>query len=54
MGHILTWQVQDIDSSGNFFMKEHAEQAYSRLRGFKCLIKPKSKLYPFFWIEEVK
>jgi len=33
IGHILTWLVQDIESSGNFYMKEYAEQAYSRLRG---------------------
>jgi len=53
MGHILTWLIQDIDSNGNFFMKEHAEQAYSRLRGVKCVIKPKNKLHPCFWIEEM-
>jgi len=54
MGHILTWLVQDIDSSGNFYMKGYAEQAYSRLRGVKCLIKPKSNSHPYFWIEEMK
>lgn len=54
MGHILTWLVQDIDVSGNFFMKGYAEQAYSRLRGVKCVIKPKVNLNPCFWIEEMK
>ncbi len=54
MGHILTWLVQDIDSNGNFFMKGYAEQAYSRLRGVKCVIKPKGNLNPCFWIEEMK
>jgi len=54
MGHILTWLVHDIDSSGNFFMKEYAEQSYSRLRGIKCLIKPKNSHNPCFWIEEME
>ncbi|WKC40174.1 hypothetical protein [Shewanella algae] len=54
LGHILTWLVVDIDSSGKFFMKDHTEQAYSRLRGVKCIVKPKNKLNPIFWIEELK
>lgn len=54
MGHILTWLIQDIDTAGNFFMKAHAEQAYSRIRGFKCSIKPKANLNPYFWINELK
>jgi hypothetical protein len=54
LGHILTWLVADIDSSGKFFMKDHSEQAYSRLRGVKCIVKPKNKLNPIFWIEELK
>lgn len=54
LGHILTWLVSDLDSNGNFFMKGHAEQAYSRLRGLKCLIKPVANRNPIFWIEEIK
>jgi hypothetical protein len=54
MGHILTWLVHDIDSSGDFFMKGYAEQAYSRLRGVKCVIKPNFDYNPCFWIEEIK
>ncbi|MBY6094669.1 hypothetical protein [Ferrimonas balearica] len=54
LGHILTWLVSDIDSSGKFFMKDHAEQAYSRLRGVKCVVKPKNKSNPKFWIDELK
>lgn len=54
MGHILTWLVHDIDSGGNFFIKEYAEQAYSRLRGVKCKIKVKANLNPCFWIEELQ
>lgn len=53
MGHILTWLVQDIGSDGKFFMKGYAEQAYSRLRGVKCAIKPKPNSNPCFWIEEL-
>ena len=54
MGHILTWLVQDINSDGDFFMKEYAEQSYSRLRGIKCVIKPKPKSSPCFWINELE
>ncbi|MGK4444711.1 hypothetical protein ACSMDF_15280 [Yersinia enterocolitica] len=54
MGHILTWLIQDIKSDGDFFMKEYAEQAYSRIRGVKCSIKPKRNLNPCFWIEEIE
>jgi len=54
MGHILTWLVHDIDSDRNFFMKGYAEQAYSRLRGVKCVIKPKANSNPCFWIEELE
>ena len=53
MGHIMTWLVHDIDKSGNFYMKEHMEQSYSRLRGVQCVIVPRSNLNPRFWIEEV-
>lgn len=54
MGHILTWLVQDIEPDGNFFMKGYAEQAYSRIRGVKCSIKPKANSSPCFWIEELE
>lgn len=54
MGHVLTWLVQDIDKTGNFFMKGYAEQAYSRLRGVKCAIRPKPNSNPCFWIEELE
>jgi len=54
MGHILTWLVQDISTTGDFYMKEYAEQAYSRLRGIKCVIKPKAGSNPKFWIEELE
>jgi len=54
MGHILTWLVQDYSVNGGFYMKEHTEQAYSRLRGVQCVIRPKTKLGPKFWIEELK
>lgn len=54
LGHIITWLIADIDSSGKFFMKDHTEQAYSRLRGVKCIVKPKNKMNPIFWIEELK
>jgi len=54
MGHILTWLVYDIDSDRNFFMKGYAEQAYSRLRGVKCTIKPEKNGNPCFWIEELE
>lgn len=54
MGHILTWLIQDYSPDGSFYMKEYAEQSYSRLRGVKCAIKPKSNLNPKFWIEELK
>jgi hypothetical protein len=54
MGHILTWLIHNIDSAGNFFMREYAEQAYSRLRGVKCVIKQKSNCNPCFWIEELE
>jgi len=54
MGHILTWLIQDIDAKGYFFMKEYAEQSYSRLRGIKCLIKPKNNSNPCFWVEEIE
>ncbi len=39
IGHILTWLVQKTDSRGSFYMKYYAEQALSRLRGVKSLIK---------------
>ncbi|MDX8399328.1 MAG: hypothetical protein R8K20_03675 [Gallionellaceae bacterium] len=35
-------------------MKGYAEQAYSRLRGVKCVIRQKSNLNPRFWIEELE
>lgn len=54
LGHILTWFISDIGEDGSFFMKDHAEQAYSRLRGVKCVVRPKPKLHPIFWIEELK
>ena len=54
MGHILTWLIHDYSPDGRFYMKEYAEQSYSRLRGVKCAIKPKSNLNPKFWIEELK
>jgi len=54
MGHILTWLVQDFSANGSFYMKEYAEQAYSRLRGVKCVIRPKANSNPKFWIEELK
>lgn len=54
MGHILTWLVQDLNSRGDFYMKGHAEQAYSRLRGVKCVILPKPNTNPRFWIEELE
>ncbi|MDE1488959.1 hypothetical protein KKI90_22305 [Xenorhabdus bovienii] len=54
MGHILTWLVQDIKPDGSFFMKNYAEQAYSRIRGVKCSIKPKPNSNPCFWIEELE
>jgi len=54
MGHILTWLVADLDEGGAFFMKEHAEQAYSRLRGVKCAVCHKPNLNPKFWIEELE
>lgn len=54
MGHILTWLIQDISSGGEFYMRGYAEQAYSRLRGVKCVIKPKANFNPKFWIEELK
>ncbi|MBA0194302.1 hypothetical protein [Pectobacterium carotovorum] len=54
MGHILTWLVHDMKSNGDFYMKNYAEQAYSRIRGVKCVIKPKPNSNPFLWIEELK
>ncbi len=54
MGHILTWLIKDLKKDGSFTLKSCAEQAYSRLRGFKCKIIPKSNLNPKFWIEEIK
>lgn len=54
MGHILTWLIHDIDLEGNFFMKNHAEQAYSRLRGVKCAIRPRQNANPHFWIKELE
>jgi len=53
LGHILTWLVVDINSEGKFFMKEYAEQAYSRLRGIKCAINLKPNRNPCFWIKEL-
>lgn len=54
IGHILTWLIQNHSPDGGFYMKEYAEQSYSRLRGVKCTIKPKPNLNPKFWIEELK
>ena len=54
MGHILTWLIQDITPDGDFFMKGYAEQAYSRLRGIKCSIRPKADSTPCYWIEELE
>ena len=53
MGHILTWLVHDLNSDGKFYMKEYAEQAYSRIRGVKCVIKPNQQ-HPCFWIVELE
>lgn len=39
IGHILTWLVQKNDPNGCFYMKYYAEQALSRLKGTKCLIR---------------
>ena len=52
MGHILTWLVRDLKEDGTFTLKACAEQAYSRIRGVCCTIKPKAKSNPKFWIEE--
>ncbi len=54
MGHILTWLVQDLAPSGSFYMKGYTEQAYSRLRGVRCVIKPKANLNPCFWLQELE
>jgi len=54
LGHILTWLVSDLDGSGKFFMKDHTEQAYSRLRGVKCIVRPEDNSNPVFWIEELE
>lgn len=53
MGHMLTWLVQDIKPNGEFFMKDYAEQAYSRIRGVKCAIQPRKNSSPCFWIDEL-
>ncbi|TSA23884.1 hypothetical protein D4R71_07910 [bacterium] len=53
MGHILTWTISDIDENGSFFLKHCAENAYSRIRGVKCEIIPKSNLHPKYWITEL-
>lgn len=52
MGHILTWLVSGLKADGTFPLKTCAEQAYSRLRGYECLIKPRPEVNPKFWIEE--
>lgn len=54
IGHIITWLVHDFKEDGSFFMKEHAEQSISRLRGFKCILEPKNNSHPKFWIKELK
>lgn len=54
LGHILTWLAQDLSADGRFYMKDYAEQAYSRVRGVKCVVRPKPNLNPCFWIEELK
>ncbi|EJB8455147.1 hypothetical protein MW332_005011 [Vibrio parahaemolyticus] len=54
IGHIVTWLVADLKEDGSFFMKEFAEQAYSRLRGIKCKIEPKGGRHPKFWITELQ
>ncbi|MEZ6965989.1 hypothetical protein [Aeromonas sp. S9(2024)] len=54
LGHILTWLIHDLDENGKFFMKDYAEQAYSRIRGVKCVIRPKPNSQPIFWILEMK
>lgn len=52
LGHILTWLVLDLKEDGSFPLRSCSEQAYSRLRGFKCKIIPKKNLNPIFWIED--
>lgn len=55
LGHILTWLISDFNvSNGKFFMKDYMEQAYSRIRGVKCVIKPRPNSNPIFWIKELK
>ncbi len=54
LGHIATWLVSDLKDDGSFFMKEFAEQAYSRLRGVKCVLEYKSNRNPKFWIIELE
>ena len=54
MGNILTWLVRDLKEDSSFTLKSCAEQAYSRLRGFKCDIVPKVNLNPKFWIEDIR
>lgn len=54
MGHIMTWLIHDLDSKGNFYLKNYAEQAYSRLRGYECEINPDRRWHPCFWIKELE
>ncbi|PML42668.1 MULTISPECIES: hypothetical protein [Vibrio] len=54
LGHIVTWLVSDIKEDGSFFMKEFAEQAYSRLRGVQCILEPKGGRHPKFWVTELQ
>ncbi|GAB3289284.1 hypothetical protein GCM10027297_34990 [Parahaliea aestuarii] len=54
MGHILTWLIRDLADDGSFTLKACVEQAYSRIRGFKCEIQPKPNLNPAFWIHEIE
>lgn len=54
MGHIMTWLIHDLDSQGNFYLKNYAEQAYSRLRGYECEINPDRRWSPYFWIKEIE
>lgn len=53
MGHILTWLVQNLSPDGKFFMKGYIEQAFSRLRGYKCAITPVVESNPRFWLKDI-
>ena len=52
MGHILTWLVRNLADDGSFTLKACAEQAYSRIRGIECEIRPQANANPKFWIHE--